>query len=59
MLLSAKKEALNMIRNLPAKVNWDDIMYEIYVRKKIQQGIEAADNGKLISHQEVKKLFLK
>lgn len=59
MSLSAKKEAVNMIRKLPDEANWDDIMYEIYIRKKIEQGLKAADQGKLVSHQEVKKRFLK
>ncbi len=56
---SAKKQALEMIRKLPEKVTWDDIMYEIYVRKKIARGIKAADEGKVVSHEEVKKRFLK
>ena len=56
---SAKKQALDMIRKLPDKVTWDDIMYEIYVRKKIARGIKAADEGKVVSHEEVKKRFIK
>ena len=56
---SAKKQALEMIRKLPDKVTWEDVMYELYVRKKIAQGIKAADEGKVISHEEVKKRLLK
>jgi len=56
---SVKKQALEMIRKLPDKTTWDDIMYEIYVRKKIARGIKAADEGKVVSHEEVKKRFLK
>lgn len=55
---SAKKQALEMIGKLPDKATWDDIMYEIYVRKKIARGIKAADEGKVVSHEEVKKRFL-
>lgn len=55
---SVKKQALEMIRKLPDKTTWDDIMYEIYVRKKIARGIKAADEGKVVSHEEVKKRFL-
>ena len=55
---SAKKQALEMIRNLPDRVTWDDIIYEIYVRKKIARGIKAADEGRVIPHEEVKKRFL-
>jgi len=56
-MASAKKQALEMIRKLPEKVTWDDIMYEIYVRKKIARGIKAADEGKVVSHDQVKKVF--
>jgi len=56
---SAKRQAIDMIRKLPDKATWDDIMYEIYVRKKIARGIKAADEGKVVSHEEVKKRFLK
>ena len=57
-MASAKKQAFEMIRNLPDRVTWDDIMYEIYVRKKIARGIKAADEGRVIPHEEVKKRFL-
>ena len=56
---SAKKQALEMIRKLPDKVTWGDIMYEIYVQKNTARGIRTADEGKIISHEEVKKRFLK
>lgn len=56
---TTKKQALEMIKKLPEKATWDDIMYEIYVRKKIEAGIKAAEEGRVISHDEVKKRFLK
>lgn len=56
---TTKKQALDMIKKLPEKATWDDIMYEIYVRKKIEAGIKAAEEGRVVSHDEVKKRFLK
>lgn len=53
-----RDEARKMIDNLPEEASWDDIMYEIYVRKKIDEGLKAADEGQYISHEEVKKRFL-
>lgn len=47
------------MKKLPEKSTWDDIMYEIYVRKKIEAGIQAADEGKVVPHDAVKKRFLK
>lgn len=56
---TAKKQALEMMKKLPEKATWDDIMYEIYVRKKIEAGIQAADEGKVVLHGAVRKRFLK
>jgi predicted transcriptional regulator len=32
-------------------------MYEMYVKKKIDLGIKAADEGRVIPHEEVKRIF--
>ena len=56
---TTKQQALEMIMKLPAKMTWDDIMYEIYVRKKTERGIKAADEGRVVPHEEVKKRFLR
>ena len=53
-----REEAKNLIDNLPDEASWDDVMYEMYVRNKIDKGITAADDGRLVSHEEVKKRFL-
>ena len=56
---TTKKQALNVIKKMSDKATWDDIMYEIYVRKKIAAGMKAADEGRVIQHEEVKKRFLR
>lgn len=55
---SAKQQAAEMIRNLPDQATWDDIMYELYVRQKIEQGLRDSDEGRLVSQEEVERLFL-
>lgn len=54
---TTKDEAINLINRLPDEVNWDDIMYEMYVKKKIEMGIKAADEGRVVPHEEVKRMF--
>lgn len=54
----AKKEAIRIIENLPEQASWDDIMYELYVKKKIETSLDAAASGKVLSHDEVKKRLL-
>ncbi len=54
---TARDEAIKMIARLPEEVSWDEIMYKIYVKRKIEEGIKAADEGRTVSHEEVKDLF--
>ncbi len=52
-----KEEAIHLIKSLPEDCSWDDIIYEFYVKKKIELGLDAVKDGKVISHEEVKKRF--
>ena len=53
-----KEEARKIIDHLPDEATWDDLMYELYVRQKIEAGLRAADEGRVISHEQVKQRFL-
>ena len=50
---TAKQEAIEMIKHLPDTVDFDDILYRLYVAKKIHQGLQEADEGKGISTEEM------
>ena len=52
-----KKEVENMLEDLPEDANWDDVMYKIYVRQSIEQGLEDSKAGRTISHEEIKKKY--
>ncbi|MDE3119687.1 MAG: hypothetical protein KGL03_11815 [Nitrospirota bacterium] len=58
-MATTKKQVIELIKKLPEQATWDDIMYEIYVRKKIAAGIHAADEGRVVPHEEVIKRFIK
>ena len=53
-----KEEARKIIDKLPDEATWDDIMYEFYVKKKLCFSLKAAEEGRVISHEEVKKRLL-
>ncbi|MBI3583674.1 MAG: hypothetical protein HY096_06960 [Nitrospinae bacterium] len=53
-----KEEAKKIIDKLPEQATWDDIMYEFYVKKKLEVAFKAAEEGQVVSHEEVKKRFL-
>ena len=54
----AKEEAKKLIDKLPDQATWDDIMYEFYVKKKLAIATKAAEEGRVVSHKEVKKRLL-
>ena len=55
---SAKEEAKQLIDHLPDQATFDDIMYELYVKQKINAGLQAAKEGRTIAHEDVKnRLF--
>ena len=55
---SVREEAKKILDGLPDEASWEDLMYRIYVRKKIADGISDADEGRVISHEEVRRRLL-
>jgi hypothetical protein len=54
-----KDEAKKIIDNLPEQATWDDVMYQIYVKKKIDESIQAVGEGRVLLHDDVRKRLLK
>lgn len=53
--MSTKEAAIEVIRQLPDDVSWDDIAYEMHVRQKIEEGLRQIDAGEVVEHEEVMK----
>lgn len=51
----AKQEALETIGKLPDDADMDEIMYRLYVLDKIRKGQEAADQGRTITSEALKR----
>ena len=52
-----KDEAVKIIDALPDDATWDDLMYAIYVRQAIEEGMAEADAGLGISQEDVRRRF--
>lgn len=52
-----KQEAYRILEKLPQKGTWDDLMYQIYVRQTIEEGIKDSDEGRTVDVKEVRKKF--
>ena len=53
-----KEAAIKIVENLPEQATWDDLMYQLYVKKKVEMSLAAVDKGQVISHEDLKKRVL-
>ncbi|MDD4570035.1 MAG: hypothetical protein PHE70_07930 [Tepidanaerobacteraceae bacterium] len=53
-----KDEALKIVKNLPDNATWEDLIYQFYVKKRIENGIKEIEDGEIVTHEEVKKRLL-
>ncbi len=52
-----KAQAAKLVRSLPESASWDDLMYEIYVRQKIESGLADIKAGRVKTHAAICKKF--
>jgi predicted transcriptional regulator len=52
---SVKEVARAAIDSLPEDATWDDLMYGLRVAQKIEAGLTAADEGRTVPHEEIKR----
>jgi hypothetical protein len=50
---SAKEEVRKILEKLPDEASLEDIQYQIYVRQRIDRGLDDVKQGKTISQQEM------
>lgn len=44
--------------HLPEQATFDDAMYALYVRQKLEEGLKDAEEGRVVSHEEIKRELL-
>jgi len=52
---TAKKDAQELLNNLPDDSTLDDIQYHLYVLEKIRRGQDGIRNGRHCTHEEAKE----
>ncbi len=52
-----RKEVQDLLEDLPEDAEWEDLMYKIYVRQSIEQGLKDSKEGRVVSHEEIKKKY--
>jgi len=44
--------------HLPEQATFDDAMYALYVRQKLERSLQAAEEGQVTSQEEMEKHYL-
>ena len=52
-----KQQARQLIDQLSDSATWDDVVYEMAVRRSIERGLADADAGRLTDVEEVRRSF--
>ncbi|MBI4469668.1 MAG: hypothetical protein HY650_10145 [Acidobacteria bacterium] len=52
---TAKEAVRELLEQLPESASLEDILYHIYVRQKIQKGLDAAAEGRIMSQAEIEQ----
>ncbi|MGF1546441.1 MAG: hypothetical protein ACFCUG_03840 [Thiotrichales bacterium] len=48
----------DIAEHLPEQATFDDAMYALYVRQKLERSLQAAEEGKVTSQDEMEKRYL-
>jgi predicted transcriptional regulator len=52
---SAKQEVMELLKGLPDDSTLEEIQYHLYVRQKVQRGIQDVEEGRIYTQEEVEK----
>lgn len=50
---AVKIAAREVVERLSEDADWEDLMYQLYVREKIEIGLQQIADGQVIDHDEV------
>jgi predicted transcriptional regulator len=52
---TAKEEVRKMPEQIPDDSSFEDIQYHIYVREKIERGLEDIEEGRILDQEEIER----
>ena len=55
---TTKQAAKQIIDHVSDQATWDDIMYGLYAKQKIEKGLKAVDEGRILSNEDAKRRLL-
>jgi predicted transcriptional regulator len=56
-MTDVKQALMELAQALPDGSTWEDVMYRIYVRQKIEAGLRDMEEGRVVSEEEIEQEF--
>lgn len=57
--MTAKETVRQILDELPDDASLEDIQYRMYVHQKVNKGLKDLEEGRVVSHEEVKRRMRK
>ena len=54
---TTKQRILDALKDLPDETTYDDAIERLLFLAKLEEGIRASDEGRVVPHEEVKRRF--
>lgn len=54
-VVTPREAGIRLLQKMKDDATYDDIIYEMYVLQKANKGLRELNEGKVVSHEEVKK----
>lgn len=51
--MTAKQAVLELVTKLPDDSSWDDILYRLALRERVEESLAAAERGEIYTHEQV------
>ena len=55
----AKSKIENILEKMPAAINVDDLIYQLYLLEKLEEGEDDIREGRILSHEQAIKRISK
>ena len=57
--MTTKEKVLKAVQDLPENASFEDAMERLYFLAKVEKGLDQAESGQTLSHNEVKEKMSK
>ena len=55
---AVKEQVRTLLDGMTEEDTWNDVLYKIHVVQKIEKSLKSLEEGRVVSHEEVRKQFL-